>query len=493
MTKSVKSIIALGSVLIVLGTGALCWKFLVADDESSESTSSESSETYGAGKQLINKNSDDINKIEVSNSTGDFNVLRLKKAENEEKTLYTIEGYEDLTLDTSKLWTLSNNTLDVQANSIVAENCTPEDAEKYGFKNPVTAVLYYDSGETIEFYIGDVSPISSNTYFMLSGDDTVYTVSSSLFDNYRLSKDSFVSKTILEEPPEDDYPVVNSIKIERDDLDYDILINYDEKSDDNNNRGGTSAAHVMTEPVFSYLSVERSLKVTNGLFGLTADDFYAVHPDENDIAEAGLTQPFCTVYFELDNGENYKLSLSEPFTDDDGFKYHYAMLDGNNIIYKVSTDSAVWGTLQLVDFTSKTVFGSNVWDIEKMTISAQGYDDIVFDCEGDSKENFEVEKNGEEFETERFRLFYSFLITAPGEEFALDREIPDKEPAVSVSVSDEYLEKTYTVQFYDDTALRSLIAVDGECRYICSKSYVDTLLENIGRIDTGEEYIKTWK
>lgn len=490
MTKSVKSIIALGSVLVVLGAGAVCWKMLMPD-ESSESTSSESSEEYGAGTQIIHNNPDEINKIEISNSTGDFSVVRLKKAEGEDRTLYTIKDYEDLLLDTSKLWTLSNNTMDIKANSIVAENCT--DTEKYGFENPVTAVLHYDNGESVKFYIGDVSPVAANTYLMLDGDDTVYTVSSSLVDNYRLSKNDFVSKTVLEEPPEDDYPIVSTIRIKRDDLDYDIVIEYDQKSDDNNNRGGTSAAHIMTEPVVSYLSVERSIKVTNGLFGLTADDFYSIHPDESDIAEAGLASPFCTVSFTLEDKTEYKLSMSEPFTDDDNLKYHYVMLDGNNIIYKISTESAVWGTVQLVDFTSKTVFGSNVWDIQKMTVSAKGYDDIVFDCEGDSKENFEVQKNGSDFEMERFRLFYSYLITAPGEEFALGYTVPDEEPAVSVSVTDEYLEKTYTVEFYDDTALRSIIVIDGECRYICSKSYVDTLLENIGRIDTGEEYIKTWK
>jgi hypothetical protein len=75
----------------------------------------------------------------------------------------------------------------------------------------------------------------------------------------------------------------------------------------------------------------------------------------------------------------------------------------------------------------------------------------------------------------------------------LDRTVPDTEPTASITITDEYLETTYTVEFYDDTALRSLIVVDGECRYICNKSYVDTLLENIGRIDTGEDYITTWK
>lgn len=494
MTKSIKSIIALSSALVVLGGGAVCWKVFM-DNEPEEVSSSEPSESSG-GTELIHKNPDDINKIEITNTSGSFNLLRLKKSEESGdfgKTLYTIEGYEDLLLDTSVLWTLSNNMGEVRSNTIVAEDCTDSDAEKYGFDEPVTAVLHYDSGETVKFYIGDVSPLSENTYFMLDGDNTVYTVSTALISNYRLPKNDFVSKIVLEEPPEDNYPIVNSINIKRDDIDYDILIEYDEKSDDDNYNGGTSAAHIMTQPIFSYLSVERSIKVTNGLFGLTANDFYAVHPDENDIAEAGLKSPFCTVEFKCNDNNNYTLYMSEPFTDDDAMKYHYVMLEGNNIIYKISTESAVWGTVMPVDFASKTVFGSTVWDIEKLTVSGKNSDVITFECEGSSKETLKVQKNNENFDSEHFRLFYSFLIDAPGEEFALDRTVPDKEPSAAVTVTDRYLEKTYTVEFYDDTALRSLIVIDGECRYICSKSYVDTLLENIKRIDTGEEYIRTWK
>ena len=493
MTKSVKSMIALGSVLIVLGGVAIGWNVLMKDDIDETSDTSSSSEIYGSGIELIRKDPATINKIEIVNTTGEYNVLRTQKAEtNEGKSVYTIEGYEDLLLDTSVLWTLSNNLSNVSSNSIVAENS--DEVSKYGLDEPaVTAVVYLDSGDTVKFYVGDVSPVSSNTYFMLDGDDKVYTVSSSLFDNYRKGKDDFVSLTVLEEPAEDLYPIVNYVKVERDDLEYDILVEYDKKTDDNNYRGGTSAAHVLTEPISAYLSVENSVNVTNGIFGLTADSFYAIKPDENDIAEAGLAEPFCTVTVDCDDGNNYKFYMSEPFTDEDGLEYHYAMLDGNNVIYKVSAESAVWGTVQLVDFTSKIVFGSNVWDIDAMTVSGKDYDTIEFECEGSSKEDFTVKKDGKDFEMERFRLFYAFLISAPGEEFAIGKTVPDTEPSASITVKDSYLEQTYTVEFYDDTALRSLIVIDGECRYICSSSYVDTLLDNIGRITTGEEYVTTWK
>ncbi|MDE5861963.1 MAG: hypothetical protein K2H28_07195, partial [Ruminococcus sp.] len=66
-------------------------------------------------------------------------------------------------------------------------------------------------------------------------------------------------------------------------------------------------------------------------------------------------------------------------------------------------------------------------------------------------------------------------------------------PVVTVEYTDSYLKKSTKIEFYDNTALTTLIVVDGKSKYICTKSYVDTLTENIRRIETGEDYIETWK
>ena len=52
--------------------------------------------------------------------------------------------------------------------------------------------------------------------------------------------------------------------------------------------------------------------------------------------------------------------------------------------------------------------------------------------------------------------------------------------------------RTMKYDFYEDTFMRSLIVIDGKSKYYCTKSYVDTLKENIKRISTGEDYITTW-
>lgn len=130
---------------------------------------------------------------------------------------------------------------------------------------------------------------------MLDGENTVYTVANSYVANYSKKLDEFIDTVILEEPPEDSYPKVNSLKIEREDIDFDILLEYDKSSDDGKYSGGTSATHVMVEPTDAYLAVERSEDITNGMFGLQAEGVYSVHCKESDIAESGLKEPFCRV------------------------------------------------------------------------------------------------------------------------------------------------------------------------------------------------------
>ena len=114
-------------------------------------------------------------------------------------------------------------------------------------------------------------------------------------------------------------------------------------------------------------------------------------------------------------------------------------------------------------------------------------------AENTKADNFNVTRNGESFDSERYRQFYSFLISASAEEFALDAEIPDAEPLVSLEYTDSYMKKTVKIDFYENTTMTSLIAVDGKSKYICSKAYVDTLVDNIKKIETGEDYVTTWK
>ena len=507
MNKSVKTIIGLGVAVIVLGGGLTALILTepknTENTESTVSTSEETSETYGSGIHLINdeKAGEEeglIKEVTVKNSTDTLNVVMDKAPTEESSATYTLKGYEDIPLNTAVVGTLANNANNMVTSSIVDE--TGDNLSKFGLDTPQAEVeVKFQTGTVKKFLVGDKAPANSATYVMLDGEKTVYTVDTSYVANYGKTLDEFVDIIILEEPPEEEYPIINSLRIEREDIDYDIYLEYDKKNGDTKYTGGTSAAHVMVEPTDAYLTVERSEPVTNGMFGLKSEGVYSIHCKESDIAGAGLKEPFCRVTMDCDNGNNYVLLLSEPFTDDNNKQCCYAMFEGGNIIYIVDTENAKWSTVMPIDITSRIMIGSYVWNITELSVkTADISEQFVIEAKDKSADNnkadyFNVTRNGEVFDSERYRKFYGFLIASSAEEFALDAEIPAGQPAVTVEYTDSYMKKSIKIEFYDNTALTTLIVVDGKSKYICAKSYVDTLIENIGRIETGEDYIETWK
>ena len=507
MKKQAKGIIALSAVLVAMLGGGYAYMKLNPEEgkeggEGNTSSTMELLATQAAGQGTVlvsdGGQTGTVKNAVVKNSEGTLNVVVKEAATDDKSAVYTLDENKDLDVDTAVVSTLINNGNGIQAQSLVAEGCT--ELGKYGLDKPAAEVEFtYESGNKVKFYIGDTAPSNSGTYFMVDGKNDVYTVSTSTVSNYKKSANEFISRTILAKPSDEEYPIVNSLRIERGDMDSDIFIKYDKSSEDKHS-GGTSASHLMVEPVECYLAVERSTDITNGMFGLTASSVYAPNCGEEDIEKAGLSKPFCTVTMECDDGNTYKLLLSEIFTDEDGNKCSYAMLEGGKVIYIVSADSAKWLTVQPIDIASRLLITAYVWNITELSVSGGGENvdfvikskDVNSIPDNPTASDFIITKNGEEFTGERYRLFYSFLVSTNAEEFAVGVPVPDGKPMATIKYKDSYSGKTTTYDFYDDSVMRSLIVVNGESKYYCTKSYVKTLIENIKRIGTGEDYITNW-
>ena len=504
MKKQAKGIIALSALLVAMLGGGYAYMKLTPEEGGGEGSSSSlllATEAEGQGTVLVSDNGEKgvVKEALVTNADDELKIV-MKDAPDESGVgaTYTLKDYKDLDVNTSVVGTLINNGNGIQAQSLIAHDCT--DLEKYGLAQPKATVEFtYESGNKVKFYVGDITPSKDTAYFRVEGSNDVYTVNQSTVANYSKTNKELIEKTVLAKPSDEDYPIINSVRIERSDMETDMLLVYD-KASESGKSGGTTATHIMVEPVESYLAIEKSTDITDGMFGLKASDIYALHCTEADIAEAGLSDPFCKVTMECDDGNTYVLLLSEIFTDESGSKCSYGMLEGGKVIYIISAENAKWLTVQPIDISSRLLITNYVWNITELTASGGGIKqdftislkDDVEDPDSATAADYVVKKNGDDFDTERYRLFYSFLVSTNGEEFALGVPVPEGEPAASVTIKDSYSGKTSTFDFYDDSVMRSLIVVNGESKYSCTKSYVNTLIDNIKRIDTGEDYIKTW-
>ena len=177
------------------------------------------------------------------------------------------------------------------------------------------------------------------------------------------------------------------------------------------------------------------------------------------------------------------------------------MLEGGNVIYILSPEKARWVTVLPIDIASRIMVASYVWNITDLNVkcsdgSSENFKitlkDADLDRDSAKTEDFNVTRNGEAFDAERYRQFYSFLVGTNAEEFALDETIPNSAPMATVSYTDSYTGKTTTIDFYEYSPMKALIAVDGKSKFFCTKAFVDTLVENVHRIGTGEDYKTTW-
>ncbi len=507
MKKEMKGLIALGAAAVVLGGGLIALKVTdKSDDTSSESVTDEET-TPGADLVLIEDGDkapgthtleEDhyhglIKNVKVKNEFGELEVVMTNDAEYTADAEYTLKGYEDIKLKDSVVRTLVNTADGLTSASIIEENCT--DFEKFGLgSTAVTVDVEYGSGTERRLYIGTIAPVANQTYVRAEGSDTVFTIFNSSANYYKKPLEDYIELTMLSEPPAENYPIVDSVRIERKDIDYDIYLVYGDNNDVDN-AGGSSATHVMKEPVETFLKVEASSEITNGMFGLTAESVKSVHCTEKDIEDAGLSDPFCTVTMKCDDGNEYVLLMSKPYTVD-GVKKSDVMFKDANIIFTVTTEEARWATVMPDDLASQLLFSSFVWNVSELTATS-----------GDMTESFTISmrdssiktneaktndalvmRNGEEFDSERYRQFYSFLINLHAEELPPADAEPQGEPIAAVVVKDALLGTTTKYEFYEYSVMKCLAVVDGKSQAICSKANTEALIENIRKISTGEEF-----
>lgn len=511
MKNSVKGIIALSAVLLALGGGAAAL-LLTDPNKGGDGGSVEATQptTEQQAKILIYDNTVTgidpetgesfegvIKTVNVRNKTDELHVVQKSAKTEESGATYTLDGYQDIAMEDSIIGTLANNANGLTSEAVIEENCT--DLAKFGLANPeITVDVEYESGTKYRMFIGDEAPVGTATYVMIDGIDTVFTVRNSAIANYSKTAMELVDTTIIETP--DVAPIIKKLTVSRENMESDLVMEYDYAGQDESSKGGTTSPHIMTKPVWCYLTVDRSTDIISGMFGFSADSVYAVHCTESDIAETGLKEPFCTVTMECDDGNNYELLLSEPFEDGDG-KSCYGMLKGGKVIFIIDSEDAKWLTVEPVDVASRVFIASYVWNIPELSVTC-GNDSYDFkitkieDRDDDGKltsGDFTTTLNGEDFDTERYRLFYSYLVKANAEDFALDEKIPSGKPMAVVEFTDSFMGKTLKYEFYEKNSMQALVVADGKSKFNISKSYVETLIENANNIKSDEEFKMTWK
>lgn len=491
MNKNLKGLI-IGSIVLVVLSGALVALKLASGDNSSSELSSvvaldktlisEWVEKIGGNAEYTGEN---VKSIDISNSNGSFQVLR---NENSDSSIFVIKGLEKYKMDTSKLDSLPNSALSARIPTVVEENA--EDLAKYGLDSPASEVkITLDDGKEIEFLIGNTSPVDTEVYFCFKGDKTVYTILNSIASAFLYSREFYVS-TLVVDAVTDSALGMQTLSIDRADLDYDIVYEAFEMGRGEDYTGGTSANAVMIEPIFAYLDATKSSSYTNAMFGLTAKSVVHLEADEEDLKLAGLDNPFCVVKMNTKDGKEYTLKISKA-SDASGNDeaVYFGYLEGTDIIYAFTESQLIWVTMNIKDPLSHIIIGDYFYKISKLTVEVEGRESMVFTGSGKNKDDYVSYLNGAECSTERFRQFYQFLVNTPAEEVYLGETTG--EPVAKITVETQLGKKT-ELEFYRDDSRKLIIKVNGVTSFKCRDAYLDILNGNMDIFNSEKSFTLDW-
>ncbi len=506
LSKGTKALLGSLGVLAVLGGGLAVLKLTEPEENPDDSSSVAANETVSLWKA----ESDAISRVEVEKDNGEHYVANRKIEEQKttdangmetvvEVENYYLEGYEDLPMNTVDIRTLATRCASLTSIDVVQRDTPDSDLAKYGLDHPIRVTLSVDEQDDICFLLGDISPVKDYSYLQVEGDSTVYTVSSGSVEPYRADMLNYLGTTVTQEQADDDNTIVESVRIERADLDYDFYFEFDEFYTHNSN-GGSSAVHVMVEPIPCLLNAETSASATHGLYGLMATEVLYPHPTAAQLAECGLGDEDASVVVTMKTddrkttvfrmGKSYVKKGNADIGESDVTCY-YGYIDTVDCIYGFSADDVIYENLKPENVTSMIVVDTYVWDVGKLVYEA-GDLKLDFDCIGTGKQDFVVTRNGEPVETERFRLLYSYLLKTAAEDLILEEIIPEGDPLVSIQLKRQDGERETNVAFYDAGGLKAYIAVDGVVRFKCRMAYVNTLISNMEIFDTDQDFTMSW-
>lgn len=536
LSKTTRTVIIAAGVLLVLGAVLLVLMLTspAGDDNSSGASTGESTGTSEAADSssvsdssgtssdsekvvITDKEQENVLKMEVRNETGSFSFERNQRevsATDDDGNVSTSTEYywtspelDGVDHNDSTIGSFVRCMAGLSASSMVEENA--QDLEKYGLADPVAEVkVTFDDGTSADICFGIRNPAASNyVYCLTNGGSDVMQVSyysaGSAFYDIR----DFVNLVLTEAYDANNAKELDYLVIDRKDLDEEVRIEYmadvAAESEKEDSVITTFNTHRIISPITAELDTTKGQTFCYGLYSLTASSCEYIDPTEQEIADAGLDDPFCKVSFKYGGKARVLLLGNEIRTassDDESSESlssvtgYYAMFEGGNIIYSISTDNAPWYTFQVQDIMSRRPISPYIYTIDTLTVTTPD-GEYVFKVSGDADDH--VFTCGDTvLNDSSFKSFYQHLITSMGEELYFSDEKPEPYITVNFKYREEYYD-TYgrsedTIEFYKSDDRKNIVSVNGDILYKVRQIYTQRLLENLDALFNGGEIKLDW-
>ncbi len=487
MKKNAKILIASAAGIVVLG-GAVLALTLTKPVDTTESAVSSAEEEI----PVTAYKADDIATLKITNENGEFTIVR----EGSEK--WSVSSIPQDYANNSAYSSVISSAALIEAKQTVESD---GDLAKFGFEKPTaTFNMTFKDGkhEEITCTIGMKNEGENAWYLKTDKDDTVYLVANSNV-SFAMGEDlDFVSLTGLIDAYDADNDIVNRIRIERPDLEKDIVLDKLPEKDADKEFASVYVAYEMSSHNNILVDDELAQKVTFGMFELTAVDAVVVKPTDEDKKKYGLDEPSCTVTMVKNEDKVTKLYIGDAVYNETKNEEtgevtktiigYYAMITGKDVVYIVEPDSVPWTTVEPEDILYRLIFTPYIYYLDAVVAKDSENKEYKLEIVGDSS-NSSFKYNGETLDSAKFKSFYQYLLSAYAEEIYLEPLTADNKFVGSFTYDyREEDEKSDTVELYSSENDRTcIIVVNGDVRYKVRQIYGQRFLENLSALLTGGE------
>ena len=373
----------------------------------------------------------------------------------------------------------------------------------YGIDDPtrVFSVEFNDGTKTLEIRVGKQIATGDGNYLTVSGDDTVYIVSSDYISNYDYLPVNFADKTMVEkiEKTDDNASYFgNNDKLAR--FDY-IKLSGSAVGDREivfNMSTGSSAdymPYMMTVPYRRPASesfIENILNFASA--GLDADTLYSFNCTDENFKACGFDRPNCVI--ELKAGD-YHFKLTVGSLMGDGSDALSVLVDGKKQIFSLSTKMLDFVTPDITKMFNQNFIMEDIYKLSDVTL-ADATGSYTFHLKHTPQSGNEtaydtvVTLNGSETDTKSFKMLYQRVLMLSLLSFTTEAEKTEPVLTVKMKAIADGSEKLIEFTESPNDIYHYIAWVDGVPLGEVLKSSVADVVTNLDIYVKGGEVPSAW-
>ncbi len=456
--------------------------------------------SYGT---LIEMVPSQIEKISVSSPSGNYTFLSETPVNADgttEATIYTLEGFEDYNLETTNPSLLANAVCNISFSKVA--DLDGKKSSEFGFDTPrASATVYYNDGTRSVVTLGADSAGGESCYIKFGDSDTIYVAASADMAPMLYSITDLFSTSINADATSVADDSFDKIILGGSHLAEEITVvaNTDEALD---------CYYVMSSKGNAPVNNVSGSSIAGSIKSLTADSVVCVNPDDKNMSEYGLKDPYATVrtnykYDDIsydsdgyETGREEKtlsVSLLASKADSEGFVF--LMEEGGKLIYKIAATSVPWATVTEATLRSEYVFSPSYSALSQVEITASGK---TYRFSMGSEEVTETDDEGNSTTATRVTVSLDGKTLDESQFYTLFQDISllgvkgtDTEKSSGDMLTVKYSYKTGraadTVVFGKTSSQKVTASLNGDVAGYVYKSDITAICDNVVKVAEGKE------